>query len=298
MAKSIAFYYNQLVDLKHTQSVLRNQLLPNGDSSVENLDSLLSELNSSSKVGIWRLWAWIMATFAWITDTSFDTARVDLQYTADTALVGNNRWLVDVAKDFRYNTATNNMVPLVIDAMTKASVYANPTLQPNEIRPITVATVIKSNAGFTNLLIAKTVSGNFAKLNINEMNAFRDYLTKYKQFAGTNIQINSQDGDILKYNLSVRFDFTLGTPNPEVAIKTAIINALKNIDFNGKLERLKLDDAIQAVPGVQGITGTYSARGFDNLGYITFQDFYQTLSGYINVSNVPSEQTITLIAND
>lgn len=297
MAKSIKTYYNEIIEIKNQQAELKNQLLPNS-GTLENLDSLLADLNSTSKVAIWRLWAWITATFAWIVDVSFDKTRVELQYIADNAIVGNNRWIVDVAKDFRYNTITNNMSPLVINNKTKASIYENEALQPNEIRPISVATVIKSNAGFTNLLLAKTVNNEFVKLNVNEINAFRNYITKYKQFAGTNIQINSQDGDILKYNLSIRFDFTMGTPNPVQTIKNAIYLACKNIEFNGKLQRLILDDAIQQVPGVMGINGTYSARGFDNLIFIGFQDFYQTLSGYINVSSDLNEQIITLLAND
>ncbi|TAG56651.1 MAG: hypothetical protein EAZ27_04470 [Cytophagales bacterium] len=212
--------------------------------------------------------------------------------------MGNDNWLVDVAKDFRFNTTTNNMVPLVIDLVSKASVYASPTLGSNEIKPIAVATVIKSNAGFTNLLVAKSLGATFQKLNINELNAFRNYITQYKQFTGTNIQVSSQDSDVMAYNLQIRFDFTKGTPNPELTIKTAIETACRNIGFNGKLERLVLEDAIQKVPGVLGIVGDYKAKDFTASEFIFFQDYYQTVSGYINLSTNNADLIMVLTPNE
>lgn len=300
MAKTIAQHYAEIINIKDTQSALTTQLLPQGNSSVENLNKLLSQLNSSSKVSIWRLWAWITATFAWITDVSFDKKRDEIQKIADTAIIGNNQWLVNASQDFRYNTVTNNMVPLVVDLVSKQFVYANATLQPNETQPINRATIIRFNAGFTNLLVATTSGNTFQKVSPLVLSAFKDYITKYKQFVGTNIQVYSRDADILSYNLTIRFDFTKGTANPEQAIKDAIVLATQTMAFDGKLEKLNIEDLIQKVVGVIGIVGSYKSRNALSSVFLdwTNQGVYNTVAGYINVSTVPSEAIITLIPND
>jgi hypothetical protein len=296
MANSIAFYYKQIIEAKDLQTVLRTQLTTDAGVN-ENLNTLLADLNSSSKVAIWRFWAWITATVIWTADVLFDKTRDDMQRIADTATVGNDSWLVDVAKDFRYNTANQQMVILEQDLITKQFIYPNP-MGANEIKLVALASIIRSNSGFVNLLVAKagSTAGSYAPLSINEKSAFESYIYTYKQFVGTNINILTQPSDFLGYDLTIRFDFTKGTPNPSDAIRDAIANAILNIGINGSVERLALEDAVQKVRGVIGIDGVWKAKGNASLEYINFQSNYQTIAGYIVITPDAGDKILKLVS--
>jgi hypothetical protein len=295
MAQSIAYYYQQIIDAKNSNVVLKDQLLP--DSSVqENLTTLLGQLNSSSKVAIWRLWAWITATIIWTADKLFDATRDEMETIAKNAQVPNDKWLINKSLRFRYNPSTQQIEILVQDPVSKQFIYPTP-LSPPLVELVKRASIIQANSGFTNLMVAKAGAsvGTFAPLSTIELSAFRSYIYEFVQIVGTNVQIFSEPNDFLGYDIVVRYDFTRGVPNPEQAIRDAIADALKEVDSNGRLERLKLEDKVQSVTGVVGITGDWKAKGNASTEYIFFQGFYQTISGYIVPSTVPNEIKLKII---
>jgi hypothetical protein len=87
MARPIAEIYDGIIESKENRTELEG-LLPDNETSTQ----LLEDLNSDSKVAIWRLWAWITASVMHIHETLWDLFKVEVEAIVAAAPAGTPAW--------------------------------------------------------------------------------------------------------------------------------------------------------------------------------------------------------------
>lgn len=239
MAETIDYWYKQIIDRV------------NGDEA-------LSELDHTSVVADYKLWAYIVAVVAWTLDVLFDLRASEVSEVLATKKPHTLNWYKQLALRFQYGQA------LVDDT----DQYENAGLTPDQIaaqKIITQAAVTENTDGSLRIKVVKLVNNDYAQLTNDEMLAFSAYIADTKD-AGVRINKDSLPPDALKLRIDVfynplvldaagrRIDSNADTP-----VIDAISAYLKNLKFNGEFAKTRLADQIQAVDGVE-LVGILSAQ--------------------------------------
>lgn len=287
MARSRKYWMDIMLAEKASFSNL-NDLQPN----VDNSQLFLNDLESNSKVEISRLIFWVVACCAHALDVVFDLAILIMTNLAAKSRYGTEPWYVDVAKSFQYG-----------DALVQVNLeFVYPVI--DEAKKIITLAACKEVIGGVNLKVAKTVANTPTKLDTAELNAFTAYAAKRKP-AGININIISDDADELRLWLEVNYNPLVLKSNGEsiaapgtFPVEDAINNYLLNLEFDGKLELMKLVNAIEAIDPtltayVTQASARYGANPFD-----FFTQSYYPNAGHIKIETAtPLNTTITYTAN-
>ena len=141
------------------------------------------------------------------------------------------------------------------------------------------------------------------------MSRFRHFYIKAIQFAGTSVSSLSEDADRLFLDMEIFYDGQFVQTDVSTNLQTAINNYLRNLDFDGLVNRTQLVNVIEAVDGVVDVKlGVLRGRtASDTVGSITnttFYDltnginnrFYETAAGYIILEDTPGfefDDTVT-----
>lgn len=169
----------------------------------------------------------------------------------------------------------------------------NPVNETNRI--ITHAAVIEKSNSILLIKVAKGNKPNLLPLSNTEKTAFQSYLHLIK-FAGTIIELISEQADIVKISYRIFYDPILLNPdgsliqNPSVyPVHDTIHLFLSNLDFGGMLFLEKLDNAIQNTIGVKNIVRIYAYAKYGSLPYSdihsTPNHAYEPFSGYCKISS-------------
>lgn len=283
MARSVQYWYDYMIAEKTTMASL-NSLQPLIDDS----QTLLADVTTTSRVARWRLWLWVVATCAYALDVVFDLAIITLEALAKRSRFGTLPWYIQQAYDFQYGDTL----------LYNGNEFKYATLNP-------AAQVIKRAASqedgnTVNVKLAKLVAGIPTKLDPAEKAAATTYFQLIKP-AGVTLNIISDDADELILNIKVNFDALLldstgqllSAPGTYPAAN-AIINFLNNVIFDGKLELCNLIDEIQKATGVesayvQSASGRYGANAF-----VAFTERYYPNAGHMKIHPTnPLSSTIT-----
>lgn len=236
--RTIAEIYDEIVAHKDSQS-FSSALLPAADNEAQ----LLDDLQSGSKVAIWRLWAYIVAAAIYTHEVLFELFKTEVSDAAAAANAGTARWYRDRILEFQ------NGDTLVYDPSIGKYKYAT---VDSGARIVKQCAVVEGNNGVVLFKAAKLVSGALAGLSSGEKDSLESYLKKIR-FAGTRFSLISGDGDLIRIQAEVYFDGTrtLGTVQAEV--EAAIKGYVEGLPFNGEFLVSKLVDTIQAVTGVEDV---------------------------------------------
>lgn len=238
MARTLAEIYAEIVAYKDAQTPIQN-LAPGADTETQ----LLTDLNSDSKVAIWRLWAYIQAAAIYVHETLWDLYQKEVDDTVAAGHAGTARWYRDKMLAFQYAD------PLVYDATTGKYGYAviNPALQI-----VKHAAVVEGNNGIVIFKAAKETAGNLAALDGLEKTSLESYLRKIR-WAGTRFALISGDGDYIRITASIYFDAVYTETVVKTAVELAVKGYIEGLPFNGEFLISKLEDAIQAVSGINDV---------------------------------------------
>lgn len=237
MAYSISYWYDKIITEKNNQAVIKDAFAPNS-STADNLALLLSELSSGSKVSIWRLVAFIVASVNWIQGVYWDLFQAKVQAIADTAQYGNDAWWYAKALAFQLGDA----VQVLTDSSGKK--YTGYGTIDSTKCIIKIAALTNEGAGAASLKVAKLVSGEYVKLSDEELGHFNDYVQEV-QPVGVNINPISRDADLIKYDIWIGFNGLFIEDSVKAAVETAINNYHRSLVFTGRLYLSALGDAIQ-----------------------------------------------------
>lgn len=261
----------------------------------EDEQQTLSNLNSNSKVAIWRLWVFIQAFAIWLHEGIFETHKTEIEELIALNKIHTARWYRGKALLFQFG----------FDLFGETDYYNNEGIDEALVidSKIVKQASVEEIAGKLRIKVAKEDnSENLAPLNETEVFAFRQYMELVKD-AGTRLQIISRDPDDLKLELDIYFDPLLldgngarldGTNNTPII--QAIEEFLYNLEFNGELIITKLVDYLQQVEGVEMPVVQEAFTKFGAFGYSPMEETYIADAGYMILDEV--ETTINYIPRE
>ena len=282
MARQISEIYNELVLEKQNFTQL-NALQPNIDSS----QTLLNDLNTSSKVAVWRLIFFVVAVGIWSLENIFDIHKTWIENRAKEIIPGNIPWYAKQAKDFQ-----NGDTLVYLD-----NVYKYATI--NEANKIIKLVAVSEGGGKILIKVAKLISNLPEQLTTPELEAFAYYVNKIK-FAGITVLVVSRPADLLKISYRIYYDPLLLNSNGEFIsnnsikpVEDVINEFIKNIPFDGIFSFTTLTDKIKAISGVINPIYELGEVKFGAFPYQILSDNYIPNGGYLKIDEVfPLENTI------
>lgn len=278
--RSISEIYDEMINEKNTKTYLTD-LQP----AIDDHQTFLDDLTSTSKVAIWRSMIWLVAFSIYLFEQVMLVHQNEVDAAIADSFVGSVEWYVAQAKLFQYGYS------LIINSNYSVTYETIDT--DAQICEFAAA---EESAGTLVLKVRRKDTDIFST---DELNAFTEYMSKVK-FAGTQIQIRNDYSDKLKLYMEIIYDPQYDLTTLKSNVETAINNYIENIEFNNKFYVNTLIDRIQSVDGVidpqmnfsssqvKTNTGSYSA-----LTYI-----YKPFAGYLEIdSSFPLSTTITYTKN-
>ena len=291
MAHSVAYWYDYITNEKETLSTL-TPLTPN----IDNSQTLLSDITTTSIVSRWRLWVWAVAACCYSLEVLFDLFVIELTDIASTLQYGTIPWWIQTAKNFQYGDAivfTNNQYTYAVIDPTKQIVK--------------MGAGVESGGGLI-LKVAKLVGTTMSKLDpAAELPAFTAYIMTQKiRPAGVTVTVISIDPDDLQIYGDVKYDpFVLKSTGESIAVpgtypvQDAINAFISNADtqnFNGILELADLEVYVESVVGVKEFYVTLAQARSGASPFVAFTESYASTAGYLTIySGTPLSGTLNYI---
>ena len=250
----------------------------------------LNELNSTSKVAIWRLWVYIIAVAIWSLEKLFDLHRADIDKRLAELKPHTARWYRSKALAFQYG----------FDLLTDSDKFNNTGHTEEQIEASKIvkysAVVESPNEGRLIVKIAGEQGEQLQPITDAQKQAFEAYFQEIKD-AGVRLSVVNYQPDVLHLQMKIVYDPLVLDSNGQSIIhatkpiETAIKDYLKRLPFNGELVLAHLIDELQQAEGVRiphlvlaqskhiGTNGNYGAfeaieiSKIPTAGYFTIDNF-------------------------
>ena len=250
----------------------------------------LNELNSTSKVAIWRLWVYIIAVAIWSLEKLFDLHRADIDKRLAELKPHTARWYRSKALAFQYG----------FDLLTDSDKFNNTGHTEEQIEASKIvkysAVVESPNEGRLIVKIAGEQGEQLQPITDAQKQAFEAYLQEIKD-AGVRLSVVNYQPDVLHLQMKIVYDPLVLDSNGQSIIhatkpiETAIKDYLKRLPFNGELVLAHLIDELHQAEGVRiphlvlaqskhiGTNGNYGAfeaieiSKIPTAGYFTIDNF-------------------------
>lgn len=223
------------------------------------LEPALSSLTNPSQYAIWRMWVYLIATIIYVHEQLWDVQRVALEAQIAAQKPGTRSWYADqvLAWQFGYSVQLVDGVPGYSVDDPAAQLAKRVSVQEG------------SSPGTISIKVAKEVSGSPAPLDAPEKASLEAYLDEVK-FAGRAITVTSVAADEANVVLTYYYDAQLDAAAVQTAVIAAINAYFTGIDFGGVYFKMRLIDAVQAVPGVVDVDSDAATITFtDHLSVVT-----------------------------
>ena len=264
MARSIAEIKNQMLVEKANQPAL-------------------SGLNSPSQVAIWNLLFYIVAFAINVFEQLLDVFNLQQSALALAAVPGTDNWVQKKTFEFQYDAT--NVQYLVLDLTTLSVGYP----QINTAYQIITRCSVKSiGQGICNIKVAK--GSTPTALTSLEKSALANYwnpnVSNSYGFAGVNYVIISESADEIEIVGSIYYAGQYASVISTNVI-TALNNYLTNLPFNGNVSINAIEDAVQAVTGVNQVKLTQVNIRRNTQAYGTGTVMYSLATG-VNIVELGS----------
>ena len=210
---------------------------------------LESKLTSTSKVSLYRLFAYTVAYCIQTLENVFDTHLINVNNSLSNLKVHRLGWYKQKALDFQYG----------FDLITDTDKYDNTGFTQTQIdNSKIIKYVAASEAVGESRLIIKIATDNgtdLAPISEGEKDALEAYFAEVKD-AGVQITILNNSADRLYPYIRIFYDpLVLDEEGNSIIaggkpVETAIAELLKTLPFDGALSVIALVDALQVMPGV------------------------------------------------
>lgn len=259
MARTIAEIQNEILIEKGKQPSLNNL--------------------TDSKTAIWKLWVNIVATAIWIHEKIVEkNALISRPHTLNwyrSQALNFHYGLPFIWKDGSYQFDTTGLdeteieTSKIIKHCAVSEIDLETVLDPTKKkdRDTIFSDYFRNKVGVVFLKVATVKGDKISRIDVpNELYAFKEYMTKIKD-AGNHIFISSDNGDILKLNLTVYVDpltIFIDPANPAnpkngsliqnenvYPVQDAVKEHLKSIEFNGAFVKTFFVDALQNTPDIK-----------------------------------------------
>ncbi len=212
----------------------------------------LDPLNSTSKVAIYNLWAYVIAAVAWLQYQLWDKYKIEITQQIDEQKRYTLRDFRNMALAFEFGHALNDLT-----GTYDAGVYTDDEIIASKI--IKRAAVIELELNNRKHLFIKVatedINEDLAKLTDAQKTDLEQYFARIKP-AGTKIIIFTDNADDLKMTLDFYYDPLIldetgvridGRGN--TTVQDAIRAYLKDLKFNGEFTIAELENRLQLIDG-------------------------------------------------
>lgn len=214
----------------------------------------LQGLNSTSKVAIFRLLAYVVAYAIWLHESFFDQHTKEVNERLANEKAGTLPWYRTMALRFQFG----------FDLMADKDYFDNGTATEDQIEAskiIKYAAVNEADdSGRVILKIAGETDGVLSDFDDpSQVESIEAYINEIR-VAGVQVTIINYKADQLYINLQIKRDAALLDENgmskldANYPVNEALQEFMKELDFNGELRLSALVDKIQLVPGVKDAT--------------------------------------------
>jgi hypothetical protein len=211
--------------------------------NAKNAQADLSSLTSTSQTSVWNLWLYITAYCQFVHENLWDLFKAEIETTISLAPIGTTSWLQSMVFKFQYSATAPQIIQLV--NFVPGYAIVDPTLQI-----VTRCSVKTLPSKFVSIKVAKGDPTPTA-LSTPELNSLVGMLDDIS-FAGVQYTVQSLAADKLLVDASIYYNGQYASVIQANVI--AGINAfLAAIPFDGIIYVAKLEDAIQAIPGVDDV---------------------------------------------
>jgi hypothetical protein len=246
----------------------------------------LQDLNSTSKVSIYRLITFIIAFAIWTLETLFDIHKDQIDKALNEQKAGRPNDYKNAALNFQYG------FPLLPDSAD----FDNTGYTPEEIEGSKIIKYcsVKESSQSARLIIkiAGESGSNLQAITLPQENAFKAYMEDWK-WAGVKLSIVNFPADELKITMVVyRNPLVIDANGQSILdgdrpVELRINQYLKQLDFNGELVINDLIERLRELPGVDNVnilsmnSKAYNEIDFTNIsvskipeaGYFKITDF-------------------------
>lgn len=210
----------------------------------------LENLNSTSKVAIWRLWVYIISVAIWSLEKLFDLHRTDINKRLTELKPHTARWYRSKALAFQYGFSLS----------LESDKYNNQWLTDEQIEASKIikysAVVESKNEGRLIVKIAGEQGDTLQPITDVQRKSFEAYLQEIKD-AGVRLSVVNYQPDVLHLQMKIVYDPLVLDSNGQSITKATkpveetIKSYLKRLPFNGELVLAHLIDALQQAEGVK-----------------------------------------------
>lgn len=280
MSRTIKEIYTAIITEKDSLDSLKDL-----GYTADDTELLLQDLNSSSKVAIWRLWAYITAVTIYFHEKLWDLFKTEVEEKLK-AIPGTDTWLVNECRKFQMGDTL---------AFNSDGTYGYASLKPEDQIIKRVAVTGNFGASVVKIATQDEEEGPLRALNPEELTAFQGYLNLI-QYAGSSVTAVSNDSDQLKFSIEVFHNALVPLSTLQVNVQGAINDYLANLEFNGAFRVIKLVDAIQDVEGVLDVSiHSLLAKAADAAEFVNVSRVYEPNSGYFQlISDLNDSEVLKL----
>lgn len=210
----------------------------------------LAELNSTSKVAVWRLWVYITAFVIHTLERIFDQHKKEVAEALSEQKPHTPRWYRNMALAFQYG----------FDLIPDTDKFNNQGKTEDEIansKIVKYSAVTESETESRLIIkIATEQGGELQPISTGQKASFDAYMQEIRD-SGVKITTINYLPDILKLQMEIYRDPLVLDENGmsiltgEKPVEKAIKEYLKQLPFNGELVLAHLVDALQKVEGVR-----------------------------------------------
>ncbi|MCX6232609.1 MAG: hypothetical protein NTZ33_13820 [Bacteroidetes bacterium] len=249
--------------------------------TAKNNEASLAVYVSPSATALFNLWAYIVALAIWTLEVIFDNHKTEINTKIENLIPGTLRWYHAMCLLFQYGDQ--------LSWVNGKFIYQ----VPDAGKMIVKRVAIREVAGQLRIKVCKEAAGVPVALTNQELISFKSYMSQVK-FAGTNMNIISYNACSAKFTLNLVFDpLVLTAAGANISdgievVKIALENYLKAIVYGGVINRTKLIDAIQNVPGVVDVyIADFKVKEAAAAVWSTITDQnYESIAGYYQLDTL------------
>lgn len=281
MAKTIKQYYDEIIASKQAQPDLTTL-----EPSPETSNNLLSDLNSGSKVALWRLWCWIAAVASHTMELVFEKHQETISETVSSKAWATALFLQKKMLEYQHGDS------LVWDG---AQFVYDPIDETKQI--VERAAVVESVNGQLQFKAAAISAGVVVKLTGPQITGLESYMNDMT-YPGTQFVVISDDPDDVKVEMEIVYnpaviasDGSLVSDAASFPVIDAINSFLTDLPFNGVLNLTKLTDSIQLIPGIDDPVLVSAFSKYGTLAYSEIDKQIVPFSGHAILDEINSSFT-------
>lgn len=265
---------------------IKNQIL----QEKANQDALL-DIDSSSKVALYNLWAYICATVMWSLYKAMDIFTIEMDQKIREQKLFSLLWFRNAALAYRHGHPLDETT-----GSYSGEGYTDEQIAAAQV--VSRAAVIEVELNKRKHLfikMAKEENDKLVKLSDEEKNGVEQYFARIKP-AGTKIVTLSDDPDELKLDIVFYYNPLIldengaridGSDNEPV--QTAIKDYLSNLKFNGEFIRSELVDILQQIEGCadgEVYINKAEANYLEPAEWTNIESSYIANSGYMEIAQL------------